>query len=183
MANTNNTYTLKTNPSKYANLHTCDQKYWKFTADWSQPQDVQTLTKSLEFVTNRLGNIVKAKAFKAENIKSAKELLAVVKTVVDEIVTDAKAGTLDLKVESFKVYQLERFMFRLWYRDTKAARDATEPKAPKVKAEKPAQPKADAKAKSKSTKAKSTDDALDASKMTKAQKKALVLALMAELLK
>lgn len=189
MTNTN-TYTLKTNPAKYSNLHTCDQKYWSFTCDFSKAQDVETLTKSLDFVTKRLANIVKAKAFKPENIQSAKELA---KVVVAEI-EDLKKPDADLNVETFKCYQIERFMFRLWYRDTKAAREATEPKAPKAEKskapakqeKKPAQPKAEKKSKAKAPAkqdvAKANEE-LFVSKLTKAQKKDLVLALMAELLK
>ena len=188
---TNNTYTLKTNPNKYSNLHMCDQKYWSFTCDFSKAQDVQALTKSLDFVANRLNAIVKAKAFKPENIESAKELAKLVKAEADTLVAGVKSGSLDLAVETFKCYQIERYAFRLWYRDTKAAREATEPKAPKAEAkaktpakqEKPkakAQPKAESKTKTKTT---GTEDMLSMGKMTKAQKKQLVLALMAELLK
>ena len=190
MAN-NNTYTLKSNPAKYDNLHTCDQKYWAFTADWSKAQDLPALEKSLTFVTGRLTNIVKAKAFKPENIKSAKDLLALVKTEVETIVANSKAGKLDLAVESFKCYQLERFTFRLWYRDTKAAREATEPKParqekPKTETKTPAKKstsKTPAKAKAKAETPAKQDTPNPLGKMTKAQKKELVLALLSELLK
>ena len=194
--NTNtNTYVLKSNPGKYENLHTCDQKYWAFTADWSKAQDLPTLEKSLTFVTGRLTNIVKAKAFKPENIKLAKELLALVKAEVDTLVNGAKDGKLDLAVESFKCYQIERFTFRLWYRDTRAAREATEPKPAKQE-----KPKAEAKTETKTPAKKSTsktpakakakaettakqDTSNPLGKMTKAQKKELMLALLSELLK
>ena len=179
-----NTYTLKTNTAKFANLHTCDAKYWAFTCDWSVAQPIDALTKSLDFVSKRLTGIVKAKAFKPENIQLAKELLTLVKAEVDTL----KGDNLDLAVESFKCYQLERYTFRLWYRDTKAAREATEPKAPKAKAEKPAtpakqeKPKAEKKAPAKQEIAKA-NEATFVSKLTKAQKKELLLTLMAELLK
>ena len=180
-----NTYTLKTNPAKFANLHTCDAKYWAFTCDWSVAQPIDALTKSLDFVTKRLTGIVKAKAFKPENIEAAKELLTLVKAEADTI----KGNNLDLKVESFKCYQLERFTFRLGYRDTKAAREATEPKAPKAKAEKPATPAKQEKPKAPKAKAPAKQEVAKAneatfvSKLTKAQKKELLLTLMAELLK
>lgn len=192
---TNNTYTLKTNPSKYDNLHTCDQKYWAFTADWSKAQDLPTLTKSLNFVATRLDRIVKVGAFKAENIQLAKELASL---VLDECKA-LKSKDADLAVESFKCYQIERYAFRLWYRDTRAAREATEPKP--AKQDKPKADKAEAKtpakkstSKAKTPAKKSTSKAkADApakadtpnplGKMTKAQKKELVLALLSELLK
>ena len=188
--NTNN-YTIKSNPSKYDNLHTCDQKYWAFTADWSKAQDLPTLEKSLTFVTGRLTNVVKAKAFKPENIKLAKELLALVKAEVETIVSETKAGKLDLAIESFRCYQLERYTFRLWYRDTKAAREATEPKPakqekPKAEAKTPAKKstsKTPAKAKAKAETPAKQDTPNPLGKMTKAQKKELVLALLSELLK
>lgn len=182
MANT--TYTIKRNPGKYANLHTCDAQYWAFTADWATEQPIEVLTKSLDFVTKRLNGIVKAKAFKPENIKAAKELLTLVKAEADAL----KGNSLDLKVESFVCYQLERYTFRLWYRDTRAAREATEPKAPKPKAE----PKAPAKQEKPKTEKKpapakqeiaKANEATFVSKLTKAQKRDLVLVLLSELLK
>ena len=193
-----NTYTLKTNPAKFSNLHSCDQKYWSFTADWSVPQDLPTLTKSLNFVATRLDRIVKVGAFKPENIQLAKELASL---VLDECKA-LKAKDADLAVESFKCYQIERYAFRLWYRDTRAAREATEPKPAKQekpkaesKAKTPAKqdkPKAESKAKTPAKKSTSKAKAeapakADApslpGKMTKAQKKELVLALLSELLK
>lgn len=188
MANT--TYTIKRNPAKYANLHTCDAQYWAFTADWATEQPIEVLTKSLDFVAKRLNGIVKAKAFKPENIEAAKELLTLVKAEAEAL----KGDSLDLKVESFVCYQLERYTFRLWYRDTRAAREATEPKAPKPKAEKKApakQEKAKAPAKQEKPKAKApakqeiakANEELFVSKLTKAQKRDLVLVLLSELLK
>ena len=181
-----NTYTLKTNPAKYANLHACDQRYWKFSCDFSQAQDADTLGKALADTTDLLTRIVKANAFKAENVSAAKELL----TLVGET---KKAMPSDPAVATFVVYQLQRYAFRIWYRDTKAARDAATPKKPaQPKAEKKAAPakKAPAKQEKKpAAKAPAKQDIAKAneatfvSKLTKAQKKDLVLALMAELLK
>ncbi len=123
-----NTYTLKTNPAKYANLHACDQKYWKFSCDFSHSQDAETLDKALADTVDLLGRIVKANAFKPENVQAAKDLLALVNETV-------KAMPSDLAVATFLVYQLQRYAFRVWYRDTKAARDAATPKkAPAKKA-------------------------------------------------
>ena len=174
---TNTTYTIKRNPAKYANLHGCDAQYWAFTADWATEQPIETLTKSLDFVAKRLNGIVKAKAFKPENIEAAKELLTLVRAEADVL----KSDSLDLKVESFVCYQLERYTFRLWYRDTRAAREATEPKAPKAKAPaKQEKPKAKAPAKQEIAKA---NEATFVSKLTKAQKRDLVLVLLSELLK
>ena len=183
MANT--TYTIKRNPAKFSNLHTCDAQYWAFTADWATEQPIEVLTKSLDFVTKRLNGIVKAKAFKPENIKAAKELLTLVKAEADAL----KGDSLDLKVESFVCYQLERYTFRLWYRDTRAAREATEPKAPKPKAEKKPAPAKQEKPKTEKKPAPAkqeiakANEELFVSKLTKAQKKELLLTLMAELLK
>ena len=174
-----NTYTLKTNPAKYANLHACDQKYWKFSCDFSQAQDADTLGKALTDTTDLLNRIVKANAFKAENVSAAKELLALVGET-------KKAMPSDLAVATFIVYQLQRYAFRIWYRDTKAARDAATPKKAPAKQEKKAAP-VKAKAPAKKAPAKQdiakANEATFVSKLTKAQKKDLVLALMAELLK
>lgn len=168
-----NTYTLKTNPAKYANLHACDQKYWKFSCDFSQAQDADTLGKAIADTTDLLNRIVKANAFKPENVSAAKELLALVGET-------KKALPSDMAVATFLVYQLQRYAFRIWYRDAKAARNAATPK-------KPAQPKAEKKAPAKKAPAKQdiakANEATFVSKLTKAQKKDLVLALMAELLK
>ena len=181
--------TLKTDHTKYANLHTCDQKYWAFTCDWSKPQPIEALTNSLEFVNKRLFNIVEAGAFKPENIEYAKQLLEAHIEYAKARLDGKVISKENLADECFLAYQWERLMFRLWYRDTKAAREATEPKAPakqekpkakaqpkaeKPKAKKPAQPKAEI--------AKANEE-LFVSKLTKAQKKELLLALMAELLK
>lgn len=182
---TTNTYTLKTNPAKFANLHGCDAAYWPMTCDWGKAQDLPTLTKSLDFVAKRLANIVKAKAFKPENIALAKELGKLVKAECEAL----SKPDADLNVETFKCYQIERYMFRLWYRDTRAAREATEPKPAKQekpKADKaPAKqekPKAEKKAPAKQEIAKA-NEALFVSKLTKAQKRELALALLSELLK
>jgi len=177
-----NTYTLKTNPAKYANLHACDQKYWKFSCDFSQAQDADTLYKAIADTTDLLTRIVKAKAFKPENVAAAKELLVLV----------GETGLpADPAVATFVVYQLQRYAFRIWYRDTKAARDAATPKKAPAKQEKkpavkaPATPKAKATAKKAPAKqdVAKANEATFVSKLTKAQKKDLVLALMAELLK
>ena len=186
-ANTN-TYTLKTNPAKYANLHICDQKYWKFSCDFSQAQDADTLKRALCDTTELLNRILKSKAFKEENVTAAKELA---KLVVEQagVLFEDKA---DMAVSTFVVYQLQRYAFRIWYRDTKAAREAATPKAP-AKQEKKAEPKAKAPAKqekkpaAKKAPAKQeiakANEATFVSKLTKTQKKELVLTLLAELIK
>ena len=182
-----NTYTIKTNPAKYDNLHKCDQKYWKFSCDFSKAQDSETLNKALTDTIDLLGRIVKSKDFKPENIAAAAELLA----LMDETL---KAMPSDNAVATFIAYQFQRYAFRIWYRDTKAARDAATPKKaaqPKAEkkpaAKKPAQPKAEKKAPAKKAPAKQdiakANEATFVSKLTKAQKKELVIALMAELLK
>lgn len=181
-------FTLKTDPRKYGNLHQCDAKYWAFSCDWSQPQPIEALTNSVKFVNNRLYAIVKAKAFKPENLSYAEKLIEAHIAYAKDRLDGKVIKKDDLAAECFLAYQWERLMFRLWYRDTKAAREATEPKAQKPKAEKPAtpakqeKPKAKKPAQPKAEIAKA-NEATFVSKLTKAQKKELLLALMSELLK
>jgi len=184
-----NTYTFKTNPAKYANLHKCDQKYWKFTCDFSQTQSKETLLKAIDDTRTLLGSICQCDVFKPENREAATQLS------IDFDDARMHLGKDDIygPVDQFLVYQYQRYAFRIWYRDTKAARDAaapkkeTQPKAEKkAPAKKAAQPKAEKKP---TTKAPAKQDIAKAneatfvSKLTKAQKKELVLTLLAELIK
>ena len=189
-------FTLKTNPAKYANLHKCDIAYWPFSCDFSQTQDADTLKAAVTDTAARLTAILKANAFKPENVDSAKELGKIVMEQSKALFADGA----DMAVSTFIVYQLQWYAFRIWYRDTKAARDAAKALLPakqdkadkpakqaKPEAEKPAKPakqakttKAKAPAKQETAKA---NEATFVSKLTKAQKKELLLTLMAELLK
>lgn len=193
-------FTLKTNPAKYANLHKCDIAYWPFSCDFSQTQDADTLKAAVTDTAARLAAILKANAFKPENVDSAKELGKIVMEQSKALFADGA----DMAVSTFIVYQLQRYAFRIWYRDTKAARDAAKALLPakQDKADKPAKqakpeagptavkPEKPAK-QAKTTKAKApakqeaakVNEATFVSKLTKAQKKELLLALMTELLK
>jgi hypothetical protein len=183
--NTNTTYTLKTNPAKYANLHKCDQKYWRFSCDFSQAQSADVLKGALKDTADLLTRILESKAFKPENEAAATDLALV-------LAEQSKAllgKNADMAVSTFVVYQLQRYAFRIWYRDTKAARDAATPakqekpkatKATKAPAKQEKKPTAKAPAKQDVAKA---NEATFVSKLTKAQKKELLLTLMAELLK
>ena len=184
-------YTIKTNPAKFANLHKCDQPYWKFSCDFSQAQSADALKAAVNDTANLLAAILKAKAFKPENVALAKELGELVMEQNKVLFADGA----DMAVSTFIVYQLQRFAFRVWYRDTKAARDAAKALLPakqeKAKAEKPAKQTTTKAKTTKTTKAKATaqqevakaNEETFVSKLTKAQKKELLLALMTELLK
>jgi len=214
--NTNtNTYTIKTNPDKYDNLHKCDQKYWKFSCDFSTTQNMDTLARATQKTIDLLSGIIQShnhdNGFKPENVEAAVQLL---KVIEDGVTTYMSKKGSDLRVATFVVYQFQRWAFRIWYRDTKAARDRVkgwclpsdftmaltddaspakpekkpaEKKAPAKQEKKPAQPKAEKKAPAKKAPAKQdiakANEATFVSKLTKAQKKELVIALMAELLK
>lgn len=177
-----NTYTFKTNTNKYANLHACDQKYWKFSCDFSQPQDKETIAKAIEDTDKLLDRIMKSKDFKPENVEAAKQL--------HKIFHDGMTGRIwATDVHTFLAYQYQRYAFRIWYRDTKAARDAASKEAaPAKKAPaKKAPAKQEKKAPAKKAPAKQdiakANEATFVSKLTKAQKKELVLTLLAELIK
>ena len=184
-----NNFTLKTNPAKYANLHKCDIAYWPFSCDFSQTQDADTLRAAVTATANRLTAIMKANAFKPENVDAAKELGKIVVEQSKALFADGA----DMAVSTFIVYQLQRYAFRIWYRDTKAARDAAKALLPakQEKADKPVAEKPAKQAKAKTTKAKApakqevakANEDTFVSKLTKAQKKELLLALMTELLK
>ena len=184
-----NTYTIKTNPAKYANLHVCDPKHWKPSCDFSQPQSPDVIRAAMNDTAIMLTRIIESKAFKPENTADAIELA---KLVVDYSKAVAEDG-FDTALYTFIAYQLQRYAVRIWYRDTKAARDAAAPKAPAKQEKKAPAKKAPAKkAPAKKAPAKKApakqdiakaNEATFVSKLTKAQKKELVIALMTELLK
>jgi len=157
-----NKFALKVNPNKYANLHKCDIPYWPFSCDFSQAQDADTLRKAVDDTSALLASILNAKAFKPENVADATELG---KLVLEQNEVLFKDGA-DMAVSTFIVYQLQRYAFRIWYRDTVAARTAAKALT--------------APAKQETAKA---NEATFVSKLTKAQKKELLLSLMSELLK
>ena len=192
--NTNtNTYTIKTNPDKYDNLHKCDQKYWKFSCDFSTTQNMDTLARATQKTIDLLSGIIQShnhdNGFKPENVEAAVQLL---KVIEDGVTTYMSKKGSDLRVATFVVYQFQRWAFRIWYRDTKAARDRvkgwclpsdftmalTDDASPAKPEKKPAEKKAPAK-----QDIAKANEATFVSKLTKAQKKELVIALMAELLK
>ena len=194
----NNNFTIKTNPKKYEHLHECDIAYWPFTCDFSQVQSADTLKAAVDYTASMLAAILKAKSFKPENAAAAKELGNIVIEQSKALFND----NADMAVSTFIVYQLQRYAFRIWYRDTKAARDAAKALLPakqgSAKTDKPAAKKTPAKQEktpakqekkpaAKKTPAKQeaakANEAMFVSKLTKAQKKELLLALMTELLK
>ena len=187
---TNTTYTLKLNPAKYSNMHQCDQKYWPFTCDFSVPQDGKSVEQAMKYTVDLLTDIVKANAFKAENVAAAQELLDFM--LKQNAIHFPKGKVVEASLATFIAYQYQRWAFRIWYRDTKAAREATrptpakqekpkaEPKAKKAPAKQEKAPAKKAPAKQDIAKA---NEQLAMSKLTKAQKKELLLALMTELLK
>lgn len=123
--------------ARYQNMRKCDQSYYKFSADWSQPQTKAVCQKALAEVARKLTLICKQKAWGSK--PDTPELL----TQLSSIVGGLKFGE-DAQQNSFACYQVERYFFRVWYRGTKEERDALCPKTPapaKTKAEPKPTPK------------------------------------------
>jgi len=189
------TYTIKRDPSKYANLHSCDAKYWHQPIDFSTPCEYKELVQVWKDNLGLIKDILKAKAFKPENLALAEELKALHEAEFHRMWNKADNENIeDVSVaeQTFVVYQLWRYTMRLWYRDTRAAREATRPapakqEKPKAEAKAKKDPAKQDKPKAKKAPAKQetakANEALFVSKLTKAQKKELLLALMTELLK
>ena len=123
--------------ARYQNMRKCDQSYYKFSADWSQPQTKAVCQKALAEVARKLTLICKQKAWGSK--PDTPELL----TQLSSLVGGLKFGE-DAQQNSFACYQVERYFFRVWYRGTKEERDALSPKTPapaKTKAEPKPTPK------------------------------------------
>lgn len=141
----------KYSAARYNNMRACDQKYYSFSADWSQPQTKAVVTEAMKSIRKKLDYIKAAPAWgsKDDTIGLVDAILALMKST---------KVTEDAQENAFIAYQLERYMFRAWYRGTKEQRDAAKaaltPKAeakPKAKAE--AKPKVEVKAKASTKKA------------------------------
>jgi len=135
--------------SRYANLRACDQAYYKFSADWAQPQTKAVCNTAIKTLTKRVADVEAAYDNGGWGSKAdTEELIASLKALLKS----AKLGSDDQQ-NAFTAYQLERYFLRLWYRGTKEQRDALKPAAPKAEAK----PKTKAKTKAKvSVKAKAT---------------------------
>ena len=123
--------------ARYQNMRKCDQSYYKFSADWSQPQTKSVCQKALAEVARKLALIGNQGAWGSK--PDTPELL----TQLVFLIGGLKLGD-DAQQNSFACYQVERYFFRVWYRGTKEERDALCPKtsAPvKAKAEPKQAPK------------------------------------------
>lgn len=123
--------------ARYQNMRKCDQSYYKFSADWSQPQTKAVCQKALAEVARKLTLICKQKTWGSK--PDTPELLAQLSSLVGGL----KFGD-DAQQNSFICYQVERYFFRVWYRGTKEEREALSPKTPapaKAKAEPKPAPK------------------------------------------
>lgn len=124
-------------PTRYSNMRSCDQKYYSFSADWSQPQKRSVIADAMKKLTARLDVIEAALAGDGWGSKpDTAELVAGIRSLLKTPLTS------DDQQNSFIAYQLERYTLRAWYRGTKEQRDAAkaklEPKpAPAPKAAKP----------------------------------------------
>ena len=140
----------KFTPTRYQNMRACDQKYYSFSADWSQPQGDAVIDEAMLHTELRLQLIKAAPAWgsKPDTIEMVDALLALMKKT---------KRTNDPQENAFIAYQIERYALRAWYRGTKEQRDEAKKTLemkpePKAKA-KPA-PKAKAPAKKVEVKAK-----------------------------
>lgn len=124
--------------ARYQNMRKCDQSYYKFSADWSQPQTKAVCQKAISEVARKLTLICKQKTWGSK--PDTPELLAQLSSLVGGL----KLGS-DNQQNSFACYQVERYFFRVWYRGTKEEREALSLKTPapvKAKAEPKPTPKA-----------------------------------------
>lgn len=133
--------------SRYDNMRACDQKYYTFAADWSQPQSKAVCTAALKTMAAKV-NAVSA-AFDNDGWGSKADTPELLTALIG-LLKNLKLGSDDQQ-NAFACYQAERYVLRLWYRGTKEQRDAVkaklEPKAP-------AKPKTTAKASTKTVKVK-----------------------------
>ena len=150
----------KYSATRYANMRACDQKYYSFSADWSQPQKKAVVDAACRWMTARLALMAGALEEGGAGWGTKPDTIDLVHGVM-QLMQETKR-TNDDQENAFIAYQLERYTFRAWYRGTKEQRDAAlkkladagfyapgkEPKAeakPKAKAK--AEPKAEAKPK------------------------------------
>jgi len=135
--------------SRYANLRACDQAYYKFSADWAQPQTKAVCNTTIKTLTKRVADVEAAYDNGGWGSKAdTEELIASLKALLKS----AKLGSDDQQ-NAFTAYQLERYFLRLWYRGTKEQRDALKPAAPKAEAKPKTKTKVAVKAKASTKKA------------------------------
>lgn len=146
-------------PARFSNMRACDQKYYSFSADWSQPQAKAVCNAALKAMTAKV-NAVSA-AFDNDGWGSKADTPELLTALIG-LLKVLKFGSDDQQ-NAFACYQAERYVLRLWYRGTKEQRDALkatlEPKAP-------AKPKAAAKAPAKAVKVKAKASTKKASPKT-----------------
>lgn len=191
------TYTEK----RQQNFAACDQKYYTFTADWTKEQDKKVCSDALSRAKKIMTYIT---AFDDDEGWGKKEDSTDVIDAVNLLLKKIKLGD-DARTNSFTMYQVERYLNRVWYRGTKEQREAaneklgylkkaektTAKKAEKATTKK-AETKAEAKPETKTTTrrsrkpaAKKAEDkpASPLDQMTAEQKRQLLFALMTDLLK
>lgn len=117
--------------TRYANMRACDQSYYKFSADWSVPQQRETIDAALKAFDAKLKAIASAEGWGSKS--DTPEMIV----GLGALRKNFKPGT-DGQANSFALYQLERYLLRLWYRGTKEQRDAVTAKLSPKPASKPA---------------------------------------------
>ena len=162
-----NTYSIKTNTAKYSNMHSIDPKDWKFTCDFSVPQDSETLTEAQHHTLDLLVRICSTNVFKPEDVQDARDLIDFIS---EQTNLHFAGGKCDKALATFIVYQFQRYAYRIWYGESEKARNRVMAFTGPTKFEPLKKPTLDMTA------------PLTVSKLTKAQKKELVMALLAELL-
>ena len=175
-------------PARYQNFKDCDQKYYYFSADWAEEQEKKICSDAL----TRAKKIMKyITAFEEDEGWGKKEDTCNVIECFNLLLSKIKLGT-DNRANSFTVYQIERYLNRVWYRGTKEQRDAADaalgltPKTKKTKAEPKTETKTEAAPKTKRTRraAKTTaapeTKPADSTGLT-AEEKALLMKLMQKL--
>lgn len=127
---------------RYDNMRKCDQRYYKFSADWAQPQSKQVCTAAIKAMNQRVAVVETTMDKQGWGTKAdTGDLLAGLKSLLKSV----KLGSDDMQ-NSFTCYQLERYVLRLWYRGTKEQRDLA---AKPAKVSGPTEVTAPAKAKTK----------------------------------
>lgn len=125
--------------SRYANMKSCDQKYYRFSADWSVAQDKAVCNAALKTFDLRMKAMRSGEWGSGDTADILAALASLRKTF--KLTTDGMQN-------SFALYQLERYALRCWYRGTKEQRDAALKAHPELGSEKP---KAEAKPAAKKT--------------------------------
>lgn len=128
--------------TRFQNMRACDQSYYKFSADWSVPQPKETIDAALKTFDTKLKAIASAEGWGSKS--DTPEMIV----GLGALRKNFKPGT-DGQANSFALYQLERYLLRLWYRGTKEQRDAVSAKLSPKPASKPAAAKTSVKVKAK----------------------------------